>query len=176
MFLIFPPIAPLLITQGAEAEQRMYMGEDENSGDDEKTSGVIVIESLSNIRTVASLSLEDSRSAQFVEALYQEDPTPLRTNAIKGASAGLGPFFQQWTFALLYWYGGYLITKYPNRYTSRAFLISMFSLLFSLSGMAAAAQGATDRSKALAAAERTFDLMERKSQIDPLSTEGKKLV
>jgi hypothetical protein len=42
--------------------------------------------------------------------------------------------------------------------------------------MAAAAQGATDRSKALAAAERIFDLMDRTSEIDPLSTEGKKNV
>ena len=86
MFLKFPHNAPLSITQGAEAEQKMYMGEDEASGDDEKTSGIIVIESLSNIRTVASLSLENSRSEQFAEALHQEDPTPFRTNAIKGAS------------------------------------------------------------------------------------------
>ncbi|MGK3738332.1 MAG: ATP-binding cassette subfamily B (MDR/TAP) protein 1 [Bacillariaceae sp.] len=155
----------------------MYMGEDEHSGEDEKkNSGIIVIESLTNIRTVASLSLETSRSDQFAKALHYEDPHPLRNNLIKGASSGLGPFFQQWSFALLYWWGGWLIAEYPRLYTSQGFLISMFSLLFSLSGMAAAAQGATDRSKALAAAERIFDLMDRKSEIDPLSTEGKKNV
>lgn len=159
---------------GAEAEQKMFMGEDESSGEDEKNSSIIVIESLTNIRTVASLSLEASRSEQFALALQHEDPTPLLTNSIKGASSGLGPFFQQWSIALLYWWGGWLLANYPNSFTSKGFLISMFSLLFSLSGMAAAAQGATDRSKALAAAERIFDLMERESQIDPLGTEGKK--
>jgi hypothetical protein len=35
-------------------------------------------------------------------------------------------------------------------------------------------QGATDRDKAKEAAERIFDLIERKSEIDPLSEEGKK--
>lgn len=159
---------------GAEAEQKMYFGEEDVSDEDEKTSGIIVIESLSNIRTVASLSLEDSRSEQYAEALREEDPSPLRTNSMKGLTAGLGPLFQQLCFALLFWWGGWLISNHPNLYSSRGFFISMFSLLFSLSGMAAAQQGATDRTAALSAAERTFDIMERKSQIDPLSTEGKK--
>jgi len=48
----------------------------------------------------------------------------------------------------------------------------MFSLLFSLSGLGMAAQGATDRDKAKAAGERIFELVERESSIDPLSTEG----
>lgn len=159
---------------GAEAEQKMYMGEDETSGEDEKNSSIIVIESLSNVKTVASLSLEDNRIEQFSQALHNEDPTPLLTNLIKGATSGIGPFFQQWSFALLYWWGGWLITNYPTIYSNQGFLISMFSLLFSLSGMAAAAQGATDRTKAIAAAERIFDLIERKSKIDPLSMDGKK--
>ena len=152
----------------------MYMGEDVDTGEEEKTSGVIVIESLSNIRTVASLSLEDSRSKDFAMALRKEDPTPLKTNCVKGLYTGIGPLFQQWSFALLFWWGGWLIDRYPNTYTSRGYLISMFSLLFSLSGMAAAQQGATDRPKALDAAGRIFELIERKSAIDPLSTEGKK--
>jgi len=152
----------------------MYMGEDIDTGADQTSSGIIVIESLTNIQTIASLSLEATRSEQYAEALLQEDPTPLKSNCINGLWAGLGPLFQNLSFALLYWWGGWLIGKYPSIYSSRGFLISMFSLLFSLSGMAAAAQGATDRTKALAAAERTFELIERKSQIDPLSTEGKK--
>eukprot|EP00536_Pseudo-nitzschia_multiseries_P017972 jgi/Psemu1/227243/e_gw1.1993.2.1 len=162
---------------GAEAEQRMYMGEDMDTGDDDgKSSGIIVIESLSNIRTVASLSLEDARSKQYAVALHNEDPTPVKSNWIKGLWTGIGPLFQQLSFALLFWWGGWLIANFPRLYTSRGFLISMFSLLFSLSGLAAAAQGATDRTKALAAAERTFDLIERKSEIDPLSTKGKEIV
>jgi hypothetical protein len=53
-------------------------------------------------------------------------------------------------------------------------LISMFSLLFSISGMGVAAQGATNRDKAKLAAERIFELTDRKSLIDPLGEGGKK--
>ena len=51
----------------------------------------------------------------------------------------------------------------------------MFSLLFSLFALGAAASGATDKTKAEAAAGRLFYLINRKSAIDPLSSEGKKL-
>jgi ATP-binding cassette subfamily B (MDR/TAP) protein 1 len=52
----------------------------------------------------------------------------------------------------------------------------MFSLLYGISGMGVAFQGATDRGKANLAANRIFALIERESQIDPLSEEGDKVV
>jgi hypothetical protein len=67
-------------------EMKMYMGADE--GDDmhidEHSPGGIVIETLSNIRTVASLTLEEKRAAEYLQALVDEDPRPIRTNVIKG--------------------------------------------------------------------------------------------
>lgn len=74
----------------------------------------------------------------------------------------------------MFWWGGYLILNYE--YTFRDFLISMNSLLFSLTGIGLAAQGATDREKAKQAAHRIFQLTDRESAIDPLSSEGKKSV
>ena len=41
-----------------------------------------------------------------------------------------------------------MLWRWEDAFTYRAFLISMFSLLFSLSGLGMAAQGATDRDKA----------------------------
>ena len=84
---------------GAEAEMQMYMGDDEGDiiqvEDIDKTSAAgIVVESLLNIRTVASLTLEKRRSREFVEALHREDPTPFRTNAIKGSTSGAGQLIQ----------------------------------------------------------------------------------
>mmetsp|Transcript_16299 Transcript_16299/g.26609 ORF Transcript_16299/g.26609 Transcript_16299/m.26609 type:complete len:83 (-) Transcript_16299:122-370(-) len=79
-----------------------------------------------------------------------------------------------WGCALMFWWGGYLLWKWPDEFTYRGFLISMFALLFSLSGLGMAAQGATDRDKAKAAGERIFALIERESAIDPLSDDGYK--
>lgn len=161
---------------GAEMEMRLYFGEDEGvSGDvDMNSPGGIVVETLVNIRTVASLNIEKQRSDQYVHALHKEDPTPIKTNFIKGCATGIGQFVQMWGLALMFWFGGWLLTTYPGTYTYRDFLISLFSLLFGLEAMGFAAQGTTDREKAKQAANRIFELTDRQSAIDPLSDEGKK--
>lgn len=156
----------------------MYHGEDESGGgaDDERhSSGRIVIESLTDVRTVASLSLEETRREEYAAALAREDPHPFRSNAIKGSTTGLGQFCQMWGLALMYWWGGWLLLTYPDQFPdTKSFYISMFSFLFGLSGTGIASQGVTDKDRAQAAADRIFALMERKSEIDPLSKEGKK--
>ena len=67
-------------------EMKMYMGTDEGDDKhiDEHSPGGIVIETLSNIRTVASLTLEEKRAADYLQALADEDPRPIRTNIVKG--------------------------------------------------------------------------------------------
>jgi ATP-binding cassette subfamily B (MDR/TAP) protein 1 len=83
---------------GAEMEMKLYLGEDEgDSGEpDQNSPGGIVVETLVNIRTVASLTIEDRRSAEFSQALRDEDPTPIKSNFIKGSASGLGQFIQMW--------------------------------------------------------------------------------
>ena len=129
---------------GAEMEMRMYLGEDEGDIEDEKvdekSAAGIVIESLLNIKTVASLALEPSRIQEFSAALKREDPTPFKSNTIKGGAAGLGQLFQMWGFGAMMWWGGFLIYKYPNAYSFRDFNISMFALMYGLSGMSVAMQ------------------------------------
>ena len=74
----------------------------------------------------------------------------------------------------MFFWGGWLLFNYPGSFTYRDFLISMFALFFSLYGLTIAAEGAVDRKKANLAAARIFELMDRQSLIDPLSTVGKK--
>jgi hypothetical protein len=71
---------------GAEMEMKMYMGDDEGDVEHigERSPGGIVIETLSNIRTVASLTLEEKQAAEYLQALVDEDPRPIRTNVVKG--------------------------------------------------------------------------------------------
>jgi len=72
-------------------EMQLYYGEDE--GDDAEVDanspGAIVIESVSNIRTVASLNLEEERAAEYANALEKEDSHPLWSNMIKGMTTRL---------------------------------------------------------------------------------------
>jgi len=161
---------------GAEAEMKMYMGEDEGdiSEEGKHLSGSILLETLGSIRTVVSLTLEKSRSIQYLRTLQEEDPTPIVSNFKKGSATGLGQFIQFWGMALMFWWGGWLLFKYPGVFDFRDFMISMFGLLFSLYGLSLAFEGMTDRKKARLAANRIFELTDRKSLIDPLSEDGRK--
>jgi hypothetical protein len=75
-------------------EMRTYIGEDEveDKEMDEHSPGGIVHESLSNIRTVASLTLEAERSDEYDAALIAEDPKPFRSTVMKGSLSGIGQY------------------------------------------------------------------------------------
>lgn len=89
--LLVMAIIPFLAF-GAEMEMRTYLGADEGDvkNQDEHSPGGIVVETLSNMRTVASLVLEHKRAEEYDLALQCEDPHPIRTNIVKGSYAGLG--------------------------------------------------------------------------------------
>jgi ATP-binding cassette subfamily B (MDR/TAP) protein 1 len=89
---------------GAEMEMKLYLGEDEGESGQpgQRSAGGIVVESLVNIRTVASLTIEDRRSAEFSQALDDEDPTPIKSNFVKGSAMGLGQFIQMWCIGKFY--------------------------------------------------------------------------
>ena len=153
----------------------MYVGTDEGDDDedlDEHSPGGIVIESLLNIRTVASLTMEESKLVEYNEALRHEDPTPIKTNFVKGSGFGTGQLFQYFGLALMFWFGAWLLHRFPETYEFRDFIIAQFALFFSMYGLTVALEGATDRKKAKLAADRIFDLTARKSAIDPLQRDG----
>ena len=81
----------------------MYMGEDEGVAEEElkHSSSRIAIESISNIRSVASLTMEEDRISEFSRTLKEEDPTPYRTNFVKGCTTGLGQFIQFVSLSIL---------------------------------------------------------------------------
>ena len=68
----------------------------------------------------------------------------------------------------MFWWGGYILVLHPTLFDFKDLNISMFALLFGLSGFGAAVQGAADRGKAEKAVDRLFALIDRKSIIDPL--------
>ena len=81
-------------------QNAQMLGEDE--GDIEKTAnesseGAIVVETLVNIRVVASLQMEKRRVERYDDALAHKNAgSTLPKNTIKGTGQGLGSFFQMW--------------------------------------------------------------------------------
>lgn len=72
----------------------------------------------------------------------------------------------------MFFWGGWLLAEYPDNFSSRDYMVSMFALFFSLYGLTIATEGAVDRKKANRAAVRIFELIDRQSKIDPLTEAG----
>jgi ABC-type multidrug transport system fused ATPase/permease subunit len=75
----------------------MYLGVDEaDESIDAKSPGGIVIEALSNIRTIASLTLEEERADKYKKSLEKEDAHAIRNSATKGSK--LTAYYQRVSF------------------------------------------------------------------------------
>merc|ERR1739838_1065497 len=69
--------------------------------------------------------------------------------------------------------GGALLKRYPDSFAVGDFNNALFCVMFGLFGLAAAFQDVADRKQMEKSAKRIFHLMDRQSEIDPLSDEGK---
>jgi ATP-binding cassette, subfamily B (MDR/TAP), member 1 len=133
----------------------------------------VVVETLLNMRTVSALVLEERRFQNYVDALKNSEPNYQKDAFLSGATGGLALFIQQWVNALQMWFGGWLMIN--RGFTFNDFLIANFSILFSLFGLGSAFTGISDRAEVEKSAGRVFYLLDKQSEIDPVSKDGKKL-
>merc|ERR1712003_369906 len=112
---------------------------------------------------------EEERYRLFREALNDAEENYVRQGPLTGSAI----FVQQWINALQFWFGGWLLFKYPEVYTFKDFTASLMIILFSLFALGAAFQDIADREKVEKSLSRIFYLLDKRSEIDPLSEEGK---
>merc|ERR1712157_209206 len=157
-------------------DMKTMMGEDDGDGNVEEEAnspGGIVVESLLNLCTVSALTMEEERFRLFQEALNDTEEHYVSQGLHQGILTGSAIFVQQWINALQFWFGGWLLFKYPDVYTPKDFTASLMIILFSLFALAAAFQDVTDRQQVERSLSRIFYLLDKRSEIDPLSEEGK---
>lgn len=156
-------------------QMRQQLGVDEsNTGATTNSSTAISSEALLNLRTVSALTLEKHMYRKYENALVTNQRLYMRKALFGGFANGMAVLVQQWVNALLFWLGGYLLFNYSNSFTMDDFAKSVLSLTLSLLGLGAAFRGVSDRKEMEKSTERVFDLLDRESSIDPLSTAGKK--
>jgi ATP-binding cassette subfamily B (MDR/TAP) protein 1 len=159
-------------------EMKQMLGEDEadhngDSAQDELNSpGGILVETLLNIRTVSALSLEEQRSKDLERAISSSQSSYIRNGLMSGLAGGASMFIQQWINALQMFFGGWVLFHFQGVFSFNDFLVSNFAILFSLFGLGAAFNGLSERKETELSAGRIFHLLDRKSNIDPLSEEG----
>lgn len=159
----------------ATIEFKTYLGEDvggTGSNDATDTPGGIAMETLLNIRTVVALNLENSRYNDYYSMINLKENHTFWASVKVGSLSGISILVQQCVTALEFWWGGWLLIHYPERYHFQNFLVAAFSLLFALFAFGTSSIGAVEKKDMQAAAQRIFQLINRKSLIDSLSDEG----
>jgi len=157
-------------------EMKQMMGEDateDNKKEEVSSPGGIIVETLLNMGTVSALTLEEERYRYYQEALDNTEEDYVKGGVSQGILSGLSIGLQQWVFSLQFWFGGWILMKYPERYTFYDLMVAMFALLFGIASLGVAFQDIADRKETEASVNRIFSLIDRKSDIDPLSEEGK---
>ncbi|XP_068623038.1 multidrug resistance protein homolog 49-like [Battus philenor] len=143
-------------------------------------AGVIAEEVLSSIRTVVAFGGEEKEIKRYSDRL---DPAK-KTGTIKGVYSGIGSGLM-WliiymTYALSFWYGVGLILESRHEevpvYTPAVLMIVFFSVLQGAQNVGLTSPHIEAMASARASATAIFKVIDRKPEIDSLSTEGSKPV
>ena len=160
---------PLLLF-ATKVEMEMTLGldtaKDEKDEEGVLKAGNVLSESLTNIRVVYALEIQEKLHMDFMSASRVKGKC--KKNMLSGITAGSSMFIQQAVNALQFWAGGQLLRTYPDSFTFEGFLISMFALLFALFGLGAAVAGFAGIAKAKVSAIRVLKLLNTESKIDSL--------
>jgi ABC-type multidrug transport system fused ATPase/permease subunit len=151
---------------------RTNFGADEEVDGSTGAHGGILFESLVHIRTVFALSIENERFEMYKEALEQSEPNHNNKIVRLALLEGYQGLISRWVNALQFGWGGWLLLNYPHLWTFDEFVKANFSIIFAIVGLGTAFAGLPDKKEAEKAATRFFALLDRQSQIDPLSPDG----
>ncbi|CAJ0645863.1 8190_t:CDS:10 [Entrophospora sp. SA101] len=136
-----------------------------------ESTGQIVQQSVSNMRTIASLTREETFKNKFIEALEEPHKIAIRGSILVGFGFGASQGFVYFIWSLAFWYGSRLIIS--GEYTTQSMLRVLFVVIFSSVAVGQMSSFAPNTANAKVAAISIFEIIDRKSKIDATGNEGK---
>jgi len=142
-----------------------------NDGEDEVVqSGKIAVETIENIRTVASLGRENTFYNAYAQAIKNPYKKALKRVHLQGAFFGLAEAFQFCASAAAFRYGGHLVVN--GEMTMDEVIKVVLSIVVGGAVLGQLSAISPDYEKAKIAAARLFKIFDRKSAIDSSSEDG----
>ncbi|EGG17681.1 hypothetical protein DFA_08677 [Cavenderia fasciculata] len=144
-------------------------------------AGSVAEEKLGAIRTVSMFSGEEKETNRYAENLEEALAIGHKKGYTNGAGIGAVLFVIFGTYSLAFWYGSKLIFDGTNNaitgnpWTGGDVLTVLFSVIIGAMALGQAAPSMAAFAAARAAGHSIFSIVDRKSLIDPLSKDGKKL-
>ncbi|CAG8490787.1 8956_t:CDS:2 [Funneliformis mosseae] len=134
-------------------------------------SGQIVQQSVANMRTIASLSREETFKELYNKAIKKPHSIAIRGSIVSSIGFGLSQGLLFLVYALAFWYGGELVAS--QEYTQGDMLKVLFAVIFCAMAAGQTSTFAPNTAKAKIAAISIFEILDRESKIDPTNNEGK---
>ncbi|XP_010174504.2 multidrug resistance protein 1 [Antrostomus carolinensis] len=136
-------------------------------------AGRISTESVENIRTVASLTREEAFYERYITSLNGPYRDSLKKAPFYGFTYGVAQCANYFINAAVFRFGAWLIAHCLSNFENVFIVFS--SVIFAAMNVGQSASLAPDYGKARMSAQRIFQLLDRKPQIDSYSEEGEKL-
>ncbi|KAK8735748.1 hypothetical protein OTU49_005300 [Cherax quadricarinatus] len=170
--LVTLPFIPFVLI-AVYLQSKILMGQSVTESKTLQDAGKIAIESITNIRTVASLHKEQHFAKKYSTALYKPHKDALKKSHLRGAAFGFAQAIPFYAYAVAMFYGGYLVNIKEISYENVFKVAEALILGTMMVGQAVAF--APNFSKAKVAASHIFKLLERRSAISSSPGVGLKL-
>jgi ABC transporter fused permease/ATP-binding protein len=158
MLAVVPPVAFSAVYFGRKVRKLSKESQDAFA-----KANDVAVESLGGIRTVRSFAAEKKEVARYSDAIDFSLSLAYKRISLSGAFFGLAFFAAFGSAVFVFWYGARMVASHELTGGSLfSFLLSTMQMAF---GLSALAELYTDVQRASGAAERVFQLIERKSAI-----------
>ena len=136
----------------------------------------VAVESINNIRTVAGLRCENNIYEQYAAALEKPSKNSKRNAHVRGLIYGFANSFIFYAYGLCFYYGAWLLINLPGSIES-PFTIWKVAIAVLSGGMMVGMSFSSlmDIQTLFLAAEKIFDVLDRKSKIDTNAGAGLRL-
>ncbi|CAI2165412.1 8429_t:CDS:2 [Funneliformis geosporum] len=128
-------------------------------------TGHIVHQSVSNIRTIASLSLEDTFYKLYHKSISEPHKIAVKGTMIAALGFGLSQGMIYFFYCLTFWYGSELIKS--QEYTIKRMFSVFFVITFTSTAVGQISTFVPEISKARVAALSIFELLDKKPNTSP---------
>ncbi|ETP45961.1 hypothetical protein F442_07733, partial [Phytophthora nicotianae P10297] len=169
--LVMLAVFPFLI-----AGQMVRMHQMKSSGhlsDELSDVGAHASESLSNIRTVVSLGLENSICGKFSALLEEPLASGRREAQLNGLALGFSSFILFATYSLVFWYGGKLVDDREINF--KELMRTLMAIMMSAQGIGNATSFMGESDNALKAGKAIVELQDRQPPIDSFQEGGRRI-
>ena len=138
-------------------------------------SAKVAVEAINNVRTVAGLRCEDKIQVEYGEALEEPSKNSKRNAHLRGLVYGIANSFMFFAYACCFGYGGYLLVtvgvlKNPFDIWKVAIAVLVGGMMVGMSF-----SSITDMQSLFLAADKIFEILDRKPKIDSNPATGLKL-